>query len=34
MLRDNTIMQALLKKAGFRLRLFDDPRSVRAFLDL
>src|SRR6266487_2233439 len=34
MLRDNTTMQALLKKAGFRLRLFDDPRSVRAVLQL
>jgi len=34
MLRDNTTMQALLKKTGFRLRLFDDPRSVRAVLQL
>lgn len=34
MLRDNTIMQAVLKKSGFRLRLFDDPRSVRAVLEL
>jgi acetyltransferase len=34
MLRDNITMQALLKKAGFRLRLFDDPRSVRAVLEL
>jgi len=34
MLRDNTMMQAVLKKAGFRLRLFDDPRSVRAVLQL
>jgi acetyltransferase len=34
MLRDNIAMQSLLKKAGFRLRLFDDPRSVRAVLEL
>ncbi len=34
MLRDNIIMQAVLKKSGFRLRLFDDPRSVRAVLEL
>lgn len=34
MLRDNIIMQSILKKSGFRLRLFDDPRSVRAVLDL
>ncbi len=34
MLRDNTTMQALLKKTGFRLRLFDDPRSVSAVIDL
>ena len=34
MLRDNTAMQSVLKKRGFRLRLFDDPRSVRAFLEL
>jgi acetyltransferase len=34
MLRDNITMQAVLKKYGFQLRLFDDPRSVRAVLDL
>jgi len=34
MLRDNTIMQAVLKTCGFRLRQFDDPRSVRAVLEL
>ena len=34
MLRDNTTMQVLLKKAGFRLRLFADPRSVSAVLEL
>jgi len=34
MLRDNTIMQTVLKKSGFRLRLFGDPRSVGAVLEL
>ena len=34
MLRDNIAMQALLKKAGFRLRLFGDPQFVRAVLEL
>ena len=34
MLRDNTTMQVLLKKTGFRLRLFADPRSVSAVLEL
>lgn len=34
MLRDNIVMQTVLKKLGFRLRLFDDPRSVRAVLKL
>jgi acetyltransferase len=34
MLRDNIIMQTVLKKIGFRLRLFQDPRSVRAVLEL
>jgi len=34
MLRDNIIMQTVLKKLGFRLRLLDDPRSVRAVLEL
>jgi acetyltransferase len=34
MLRDNVVMQTVLKKLGFRLRLFDDPRSVRAVLEL
>jgi acetyltransferase len=34
MLRDNIVMQSVLKKLGFRLRLFNDPRSVRAALRL
>ena len=34
MLRDNIVMQGVLKKLGFRLRLFDDPRSVRAVVKL
>ncbi len=34
MLRDNIVMQTVLKKLGFRLNLFDDPRSVRAVLKL
>jgi acetyltransferase len=34
MLRDNIVMQSVLKKVGFRLRLFNDPRSVRAALTL
>jgi len=34
MLRDNIVMQTVLKKLGCRLRLFDDPRSVRAVLEL
>ena len=34
MLRDNIFMQTVLKKLGFRLRLFHDPRSVRAVLNL
>ena len=34
MLRDNTVMQSVLKRLGFRLRLFDDPRSVRAVVKL
>jgi acetyltransferase len=34
MLRENHAMQALVKKLGFSLRLFEDPASVRAFLDL
>jgi acetyltransferase len=34
MLRDNTIMQTVLKRSRFRLSLFNDPRSVRAVLDL
>lgn len=33
MLRDNTAIQRVLKKSGFRLRLID-PRSVRAVLTL
>ncbi len=34
MLRDNIAMQSVIKKLGFRLRLFDDARSVRAVLNL
>jgi acetyltransferase len=34
MLRDNIVMQSVLKKLGFRLHLFDDPRSVHAVLEL
>ncbi len=33
-LRDNIVMQTVLKQLGFRLNLFDDPRSVRAVLKL
>ena len=33
-LRDNIVMQSVLKRLGFRLRLFDDPRSVRAVVKL
>jgi acetyltransferase len=34
MLRDNIVMQGVLKKLGFHLKLFDDPRSVRAVFEL
>jgi acetyltransferase len=34
MLRDNTLMQSLAKKLGFRLYQLKDPRSVRAAMDL
>jgi acetyltransferase len=34
MLRDNIVMQSVLKKLGFSLNLFDDPQSVRAVLTL
>jgi acetyltransferase len=34
MLRDNTLMQSIAKKLGFRLCQLKDPRSVRASLDL
>jgi acetyltransferase len=34
MLRDNTVMQSILKRLGFRLYQLKDPRSVRAALDL
>jgi acetyltransferase len=34
MLRDNIVMQGVLKKLGFRLKLFEDPRSVRAVFEL
>jgi acetyltransferase len=34
MLRDNIPMQAVLKRLGFRLSLLNDPRSVRAVLEL
>jgi acetyltransferase len=33
-LRDNTLMQSLAKKLGFRLFQLKDPRSVRAAMDL
>jgi acetyltransferase len=34
MLRDNTLMQSLAKRLGFRLYQLKDPRSVRASIDL
>jgi acetyltransferase len=34
MLRDNTLMQSIAKKLGFRLYQLKDPHSVRAALDL
>lgn len=34
MLGDNTAMQALLKRMGFRLQMLGDPHSVRAVLEL
>jgi acetyltransferase len=34
MLRDNIPMQVVLKRLGFRLSLLNDPRSVRAVLEL
>lgn len=34
MLRDNTLMQSLAKRLGFRLYQLKDPRSVRAAIDL
>ena len=34
MLRDNTQMQSIFKKLGFRLKQLKDPRSVRAAIDL
>jgi acetyltransferase len=34
MLRDNTLMQSLAKRLGFRLYQLKDPRSVRASMDL
>jgi acetyltransferase len=34
MLRDNTLMQSVAKKLGFRLHQLKDPRSVRASIDL
>ena len=33
-LRDNIMMQALMKRFGFRLRMLEDPASVRAVLEL
>ena len=33
-LRDNIIMQSVLKKVGFRLRMLDDPATVHAVLEL
>lgn len=34
MLRDNTVMQSVFKKLGFRLRQLNDPRTIRAVLEL
>jgi len=34
MLTDNTAMQAIVKRLGFKVRSSDDRTSVRAFLDL
>ena len=34
MLRDNLAIQTIFRKLGFRLRLMDDPASVKAVLDL
>jgi len=34
MLRDNTLIQSVLKKLGFRVRQLQDQRTVRAALDL
>lgn len=34
MLRDNTLMQSIARKLGFRLYQLKDPRSVRAAMDL
>jgi acetyltransferase len=34
MLRDNTLMQSVAKRLGFRLYQLKDPRSVRAAMDL
>jgi acetyltransferase len=34
MLRDNTLMQTVAKRLGFRLHQLKDPRSVRAAMDL
>jgi acetyltransferase len=34
MLRDNTVMQTIAKRLGFRLHQLKDPRSVRAAMDL
>jgi acetyltransferase len=34
MLRDNLAVQTIFKRLGFRLRLFGDPTSVQAVLDL
>ena len=34
MLRDNILMQSIARKLGFRLYLLEDPRSVRAAMDI
>jgi acetyltransferase len=34
MLRDNTVMQSILKKLGFGLRQLRDPRAIKAVLQL
>jgi len=33
-LRDNITMQTVMRKLGFRLRMLEDPATVRAVLEL